>query len=231
MSGPLPSCDPCHLGEQRERSKVMAEENVILATFEEESKAYQAASVLRQADEEGRIALHAVAIVQRMEDGTLRVKEGDAAIFSVATWTTGAIGAATGGVVGLTLGVLGGPLGVLLGGAWGVLLGSLVDLDAAEEVESVLAAMARAIQPGTTALLAEVTEPTTEVVDAEMERLGGVVMRRSVAEVEAELAAAEEAARAAEKEARRKLREERKAEVKGKVQQKLDQLKAKVSGG
>jgi hypothetical protein len=41
--------------------------------------------------------------------------------------------------------------------------------------------MARAIQPGKMALIAEVTEPTTEVV------------RRTVDEVEAELAAAEEA--------------------------------------
>jgi uncharacterized membrane protein len=209
----------------------MAEENVVLVRFDEESKAYQAASFLKQADDEGRIAVHAVAIVQRMEDGTLRVKEGDADAFPVATWTTGAVGAATGGIVGLTLGALGGPLGVLLGGTWRMLLGSLVDFDVAEEVESVLATMARTVQPGTTALIAEVTEPTAEVVDSEMERLGGVVIRRPVAEVEAELAAAEEAARAAEEEARRKLREERKTELKEKVQQKIDELKAKVGGG
>jgi hypothetical protein len=38
-----------------------------------------------------------------------------------------------------------------------MLLGSLVDLDKAEEAESVLGNMARAIQPGKTALLAEAT--------------------------------------------------------------------------
>jgi hypothetical protein len=85
-----------------ERSKAMAEDNVVLVTFEEESKAYQAASVLAQADAEGRITLHAVAIVQRMEDGTLRVKEGDVDSFPVATWTATAVGAATGGILGLT---------------------------------------------------------------------------------------------------------------------------------
>src|SRR5215211_1621960 len=191
----------------------MAEDNVILVTFEEESKAYQAASVLKQADVEGRIVLQAIAIVQRTEDGTLRVKEGEVDDFPVATWTATAIGAATGGLIGLTLGVLGAPLGLLLGGAWGTLLGSLIDLDALTEEESVLATMARAIQPGTTALIAGVTEPTTEVVDTEMERLGGVIIRRPVAEVEAELAA-EEATRAAEEEARRKLREERKPGLK-----------------
>ena len=101
----------------------MAQENVVLVTFEEESTAYQAVTVLKEADADERIDLHAVAVVQRMEDGTLRVKEGDTDDFPVATWTAGALGAATGGIVGLTLGVLGGPLGLLLGGAYGALLG------------------------------------------------------------------------------------------------------------
>ena len=206
----------------------MAERNVLVVSFEEESRAYQAASVLKEVSAEGRIDLHSVAVVQRMEDGTLRVKEGDTDAFPEATWTAGALGAATGGIVGLTLGTLGGPLGFLLGGAYGTLLGSFIDEDAVEEAESVLARMARAIQPGKTALLAEATEPANEVVDGEMERLGGKVVRRSVAEVEAEIAAAEEAAWAAEEEARRKLREERSAERKEKVQQKVDELKSRL---
>ena len=206
----------------------MAEENVVLVTFEEESRAYQAANVLKQVSAEGRIGLEAVGVAQRMEDGTLRVKEGDADDFPAATWISGTFGAMTGGLVGLTLGVLGGPLGLLLGGSYGVLMGSLIDSGDEEEAESVLATMAKAIKPGTTALIARVTEPAVEVVDGEMERLGGVVVRRPVGEVEAEIAAAEDAARAAEAEARRKLREERTAEVKGKVQQKLDELKAKL---
>ena len=125
------------------------------------------------------------------------------------------------------MGTLGGPLGLLLGGSYGALLGSLGDLDTAEQEESVFATMARAIKPGTTALIAAVTEPA---VDGEMERLGGVVVRRAVADVEAEIAAAEDAARAADEEARRKLREERKAKRKEKVQQKVDELKAKLGG-
>jgi uncharacterized membrane protein len=208
----------------------MAEENVVLVNFQEESKAYQAASALKQADADGRIGLEAVSIVQRMEDGTLRVKEGDADDFPVGTWTGGVIGGTTGGIIGLTLGTLGGPLGLLLGGTGGALLGSLIDLDTADEAESVLGTMARAIEPGKTALIAHVTEPAVEVVDGEMERLGGEVVRRRVADVEAEIVAAEDAAMVAEEEARRKLREERSAERKEKVQQKIDELKAKLGG-
>jgi uncharacterized membrane protein len=208
----------------------MATENVVLVTFEEESKAYQAATVLKEASAEGRIDLHAAAVAQRAEDGTLRVKEGDADDFPVGTWTGGVIGGTTGGIIGLTLGTLGGPLGLLLGGTGGVLLGSLLDIDDADRAESVLATMARAIEPGKTGLIAHVTEPAVEVVDTEMERLGGEVIRRPVVDVEAEIVAAEDAAMAADEEARRKLREERSAERKEKVQQKIDELKVKLGG-
>ena len=206
----------------------MADENVVLVTFDEESRAYQAASALEEASGEGRIDLHAVAVVQRAEDGTLRVKEGDADDFPAAIWAGGLIGGTTGGILGLTLGALGGPLGLLLGGAGGALLGSLIDLDDADRGESVLATMARAIEPNKTGLVAHLTEPAVEVVDSEMERMGGEVVRRPVYEVEAEIAAAEEAARAADEEARRKLREEKKAERKENVQQKVDSLKTKL---
>jgi uncharacterized membrane protein len=207
----------------------MADENVVLVTFDEESKAYQAASALKEASGEGRIELHAVAVVQRAEDGTLRVKEGDADDFPAGTWTGGIVGGTTGGIIGLTLGTLGGPLGILLGGTSGVLLGSLIDMDDADRAESVLATMARAIEPTKTGLIADVTEPAIEVVDSEMGRMGGEVVRRPVVDVEAEIAAAEDAARAAEEEAQRKLREERKAERKEKVQEKVESLKAKLN--
>ena len=205
----------------------MADENVVLVTFEEESKTYQAASVLKEASAQGRIELHAVAVAQRAEDGTLRIKEGDADDFPVGTWTGGVVGGTTGGILGLTLGALGGPLGLLMGGTGGALLGSLIDVDDADRAESVLSTMARAIEPGKTALVAHVTEPAVEVVDSEMEHLGGKVIRRPVYEVEAEIAAAEDAAMAAEEEARRKLKEQRRTERREKVDEKIESLKAK----
>jgi len=63
--------------------------------------------------------------------------------------------------------------------------------------------MSHRIVPGTTAVVADVDEPAPEAVDAVMDKLGGVVTRRSRRAVEAEIESAEEAARAAEAEAHR----------------------------
>ncbi len=88
-------------------------------------------------------------------------------------------GTAAGGMIGLLVGIIGGPLGVLLGGATGVLVGSLFDIDDVETTESVLGDISKQVRPTRTAVLAQVTEQSPEVIDTAVARLGGEVMRRS----------------------------------------------------
>jgi uncharacterized membrane protein len=198
-------------------------ENVIVVRFEEESKAYQAFSVLEQTDAEGRVRLLGAAVVERGEDGVVRAKEGG---FPGAA----PVGTATGGLIGLLIGVLGGPLGMLLGGATGALIGSAADTDRAVEADAVFESLANTIKPGTTAVVAQVEEPAEEIVDGEMEELGGTSTRRPVIMVEAEIAAAEDAALAAREEARRKIREQKRAERRERVREKIESLKARLNG-
>jgi uncharacterized membrane protein len=195
-------------------------ENVLAVNFVDDAIAYEALTKLKELDSQGQLGLEGAAVVVRGEDGSLGIKEevGD----------IGYAGTATGGVVGLIIGILGGPLGVLLGGATGVLIGSLFDLDDADETESVLSDISRSARVGHTALLAEVSEQSPEVVDAAIDRLGGTVVRRSVEDVEAEIAAAEEAQRAAKEAARKQLHEQRRTERKEKIQAKIAELKAKL---
>ena len=47
----------------------MAEENVVVVRFTEPSKAYQALSVLKECDADGRIGLESAAVVERTADG------------------------------------------------------------------------------------------------------------------------------------------------------------------
>ena len=136
-------------------------------------------------------------------------------------------GTAGGGLVGLLIGIIGGPLGMLLGGTTGLLVGSLFDIDDATTTESVLSDISSQVQPTRTAVLAQVTEQSHEVVDTAMARLGGEVMRRPVVDVEEEIAAAQEAQRKAEREARKELHEARSEKRKEDAHAKVEELKKK----
>ena len=191
--------------------------NVISASFDPDTNAYAALTALKELDAQGRLSLEAAAVVERGDDGTIAVKDRAGAVHYA--------GAASGSLIGLQIGIIGGPLGILIGGTYGLMLGSLADLEQDDDTDSVLSRIARSIRPGHTALLAQVTELSPEVADTAMARLGGTVLRRPVAEVEAEIAAAEEAQREAKRQATMELLRGRRERSKEQVQAKLEQLK------
>ena len=199
----------------------MAEvDNVVVVKFADASKAYQALSVLKDCDAQGRIELKSAAIVERTPDGELHIPEGADNIALVGT--------VSGSLIGMLIGVLGGPVGVLVGWGAGALMGGTIDIVGMTKSEEALTALARAIPPESTAVIASVTEPAVEVIDGEMAKLDGEVTRRPVVDVMAELEAAEEAADAAAREARKKLREKRKAELTADLDQRVESLKEKL---
>ncbi len=201
-------------------------DNVLVITFgeapEKDENAYQALTDLKQLDSQGQIQIAGAAVVTRDLEGRIDVKSevGDDPY----------VGIASGGMIGLLLGIIGGPLGVLLGGTYGALVGSLFDLDEVDTTESVLGEIAKQIHPTRTALVAQVTEQSPEVIDAAMARLGGDVMRRPAADVEGEIAAAQEAQRKAEREARRELHKGRVEKSKSDAHAKVEELKSKLHG-
>ena len=194
--------------------------NVVVIGFDEASKSYQALSVLKDCDAQGRIELKSAALVERTPDGELRIPEGADNI--------ALIGTVSGSLIGMLIGVLGGPVGVLVGWGAGALMGGTIDIVGVTKSEEALTALARAIPPNSTAVIASVTEPAVEVIDGEMAKLGGEVTRRPVVDVMAELEAAEEAADAAAREARRALREQRKSELSADLDARVASLKEKL---
>lgn len=194
--------------------------NVIAVSFDPDNNAYAALTTLKELDEQGRLGVDAATVVVRDANGQIVVKDR-AGSFEYA-------GAASGGMLGLLLGIIGGPLGVLIGGTYGLMVGSLFDLDEVERTESVLSEISASVRPGHTALLAQVTEQSAEVVDTAMARLGGTVLRRPVADVEAEIAAAEKAQREAQREATKELVRGRRERSKEQVHAKVEELKAKL---
>jgi uncharacterized membrane protein len=138
------------------------------------------------------------------------------------------VGTASGGLIGLLIGIIGGPLGMLIGGAYGMLVGALFDIDEVDTTESVLGEISKQVQPTRTAVLAQVTEQTPEVIDAAMARLGGEVLRRPAVAVEEEIAVAEEAQRKAKDEARKELHKARVEQTKADAHAKVEEMKAKL---
>jgi uncharacterized membrane protein len=196
--------------------------NVISVSFEPDNNAYAALTALKELDSQGQVRLEAAAVVERGADGQVTVKDDVGGSEGVG------VGTASGGLIGLLVGILGGPLGVLIGGTYGLMVGSLFDLGEADESESVLTQISGSVRPGHTALLAQITEQSTEVVNAAMTRLGGAVLRRPVQEVEAEIAAAEKAQDKAEREATKELLRGKREHSKEQAHAKVEQLKAKL---
>jgi uncharacterized membrane protein len=205
-------------------SNYFSPDNVLVVTFgedpEKDENAYQALTDLKQLDSQDQIKITGAAVVARDADGRVEAKSelGEDPY----------VGTASGGLVGLLVGIIGGPLGMLLGGAYGMLVGSLFDINEVDTTESVLGEISKEIQPGRTALLAQVTEQSPEVIDAAMARLGGGVLRRPAVDVEEEIAAAEEAQRKAKHEARKELHKARVEQTKADAHAKVEELKSKL---
>ena len=195
--------------------------NVIAVAFDADVNAYAALTKLKELDAQDQIEVHEAVVAQRATDGTVTVKDQ--------VGSPELLGTAGGGLTGLLVGILGGPVGVLIGGSTGLLVGSLLDLDEADQVETSLGRLSKSVEPGRTALLAVVTEPSPEIVDAAMAALGGTVLRRGVDEVEAEVAAIEDAERKAAVEAQRELVRAHRDRDRDAAHAKVEAIKAKLA--
>lgn len=206
------------------QNEQFSSENVLVITFGEDpsndSNAYLALTDLKELDLTHQIKLTGGTVVARGADGRVDVK---AEIDQDPSYE----GTATGGLVGLLVGIIGGPLGMLFGGTTGLVVGSLFDMDDDEETVSLIGELSNQVQVGRTALVAEVIEPSHEVINVTMARLGGEVLRRPAADVQAEIAVAQEAQREARHEADKQLRSAHREQRKQEVQAKVADLESK----
>ncbi|BDZ59856.1 DUF1269 domain-containing protein [Barrientosiimonas endolithica] len=196
----------------------MSEKNIVLMSWDDSSKAYEAFSKFRDLDS-GGVQVDSSAVIERTQDGRLRVTDGQDNEIGLGTLGGGGLGA--------LIGVLGGPLGMLLGFASGSLIGSTLDVDRAFDSDSVVSEMSRALPPGRTAIVAEVQEASPEAIDGFAQETGAVLLRRPLEVVLDEIAAGEEAADAAARAADEKVREAKKAERKEKRDERIAAIKAK----
>ncbi len=146
-------------------------ERILVVVFDNEKKAYEGKSALRQLEVEGSTSTHAGVVVLKDVDGTVSVKQLDDDV---------PIGSFTLTAVGSLLGLLGGPAGLAVGALAGLTFGAFCDIDAARVGEDIVGDVSRSLAPNTAAVIAEIDEEWTTPVDTLMEALGGVVFRHDL---------------------------------------------------
>jgi uncharacterized membrane protein len=194
-------------------------DRMLVVVFDNESKAYEGSRALQQLDGDGSIAVYAATVIAKNPDGTTAVKQGA---------DSGPLGTLTGTAVGSLVGLLGGPVGVVVGAAGGSLIGAITDLDNVRVGSDFLSDVAETLTPGKVAVVAEVDEEWTTPVDTRMEALGGVVLRRSLWEVEDTQDERDIASIKADIAQLKTEHAEAKAERKAKLQARIDTLNAKL---
>ena len=131
----------------------------VIAVFLDELEAAQGVHALTQLHAEGSITLYDALVVQRQPDGTLATKQRE---------PTPAVATGISAVLGALFGLFGGPVSLVVPG---------------EVSDELLEDVADEMQPGDYAVLAEVSEPWTALIDTRMRALGATVLREQRSDV------------------------------------------------
>jgi uncharacterized membrane protein len=192
----------------------------IVIVFPGESQAYEGTRALKELHAEGSLTLYGLAVVSKDAKGNFGVKQAA---------DDGPLGMPVGALVGALVGVIGGPVGALAGAAGGALFGGVVDLvNYGVSEDFVWTVSKNMVEPGKTAVVAEIGETWTAPLDTRMEALGGTVMRTWRVDFEDEQLASELTRSKADLDELRAEFAQANAEAKAKLKAKVDKAKASL---
>ena len=194
-------------------------ERMLVVVFDDEKRASEGRSALRQLEVDGNLTIFQGAVVVKHGDGTVGVHQLD---------DRAPVGTLTGTAVGTLIGLLGGPVGVAVGAVSGTTIGAFYDADTLRVGEDFVVDVSRALTPGKTAIVAEVDEAWTVPVDTRMEALGGTVFRRALWLVQEQVRREEIAAMKADLAQFKSEISKANADRRAKLQKKSEELKAKI---
>jgi len=194
-------------------------DRMLVAIFDNETKAYEGKKALLQLDAEGSIGVYGYAVVAKNADGTSSLKQGD---------DSGPLGTLMGTSLGSLVGALFGPAGLAIGAAAGFTGGAAADLLNAGVGEDFIDDVTKIVSPGKVALVAEIEEDWTTPVDTRMEAIGGMVFRRSLSEVTQRLHEEHVAAMKADMAQLKAEHAQASADRKAKLHEKINKLDSKI---
>lgn len=153
-------------------------DNFVFVVFDNEASTYDGLRRMKRLHAEGSLTLYGWAVVNKEASGSWVMKDTNGSDLGIGT----AIGTLTGALIGL----IGGPVGALVGVSTGALVGMLADLRKADVSGDFLQQAAAAMDRGSFAILAEVTETWEAPLEIEMEVSGGRLIREPQLLFEAE---------------------------------------------
>ena len=192
---------------------------MLVAVFSTETEAFEGISALKDLHADGSITLYSSGVIVKDSDGKVDVKQAA---------DNGPVGTAVGMATGSLIGLLAGPAGLALGMSVGGLTGMIADMSNIGIDVEFLEEVSNALEPGKSAVLAEVDETWVTPVDTRLADHGGLVFRRLRSEVEDEQYRREAEAFDKELEELKAEMAESSAENKAAIQNKIDGVKSKL---
>lgn len=175
--------------------------NVLLIDFNNEAKAYEGFSKIKDVNVDGAEVLQAALV--REDEGSLEIKE------SVGVDEDSASGTLAGGAIGALLGLFTGGFGWALWGAVGLIVGAIFDDHEDNEEDSLLTDMSKKIHNNHLSIIAVADEGNYDIINHQMDGLDATITRYSMADIENEIDEAKALNKEVAKEARKKLREKK----------------------
>lgn len=140
----------------------------VVVAFRDDKQAYEGVRALKDLHGEGAISLYGYAVVQRSADGVVSVKDSA---------DEGPIGTGVGALVGALMGLFAGPGGVVVGMTIGTAVGASRDLFSLGVSSDFIDSVGKELPPGSTAVVAEISEDWLAPLNGRMEAVGGIVLR------------------------------------------------------
>lgn len=193
---------------------------MIVSVFGSESAAAQGLAALKELHRDGEITLYGTAVLSKDAAGKVSVKDAD---------DDGPMGSAVGLLAGGLLGLLGGPVGLAIGASAGGLTGLVYDLNKSGVDVQFVDDVAKLLQPGKVAVVADAEEGWTAPLDARMAALGATVSRRNRADVVDDQDMRDAAALKAEYNELKVEYDRADAKARTEMRQQMDDLKSRIN--
>jgi uncharacterized membrane protein len=145
--------------------------NLIIASFKQEAEAIDASHKLNELETIGDITIYEMVVIKKNADGEAVILQAD---------TDEGVRTLSGMAIGTLIGALAGPVGVVAGMFTGTLAGMVMEEDHYGFNEDFTSKVSAQLQPGETAVVAEIDEDNEVFVDSSLNPLGATLTRTDV---------------------------------------------------